>query len=202
MTFVEDTELFFGPETDATELLRDRMDRDIELGISFLLRAQQKHNQNEMRGAVPGKWTGRAPRSQNGSNDDNSNSEDESNSEKESKDPDFSIAEVRVDYVQHSLSAVMAYEAYLLDKLDQEHNSKGFHEKVHEKFHKVAHHVKHHIEKAKASSVFMNYAIIAALGALITLAVCLAYQPFAYVPFPRLFLLAGHRRRRRVKRND
>ena len=78
----------------------------------------------------------------------------------------------------------MAYEAYLLDKLDQEHNSKGFHEKVHEKFHKVAHHVKHHIEKAKASSVFMNYAIIAALGALITLAVCLAYQPFAYVPFP------------------
>lgn len=214
MTFIEDSEVFFGDEHDATELLKDRIERDMDMGIRFLLTTQQKSDRNDMRGAVPGKFTGRQPvfpihRAE--SNDDDPIStkagtyENENENEPESEDKDFNLAEVRVDYVQHSMSAVMAYETFLLDKLEKRHAQKGFHEKVHEnvhkvheKVHKVVHRVKLKINTATASEVFVNYAILGAICLLAIVVICLAYFPWSW---PR-FLARHRRRRRRVKREE
>jgi hypothetical protein len=191
MTFISDREVFFGGDSDATELLKDRMERDVGMGIRFLLDAQQKNNHNEMRGAVPGMYNGRKPVVSSSRAGENSNDE--------SEDENYDLAEVRVDYVQHSMSAVMAYEKFLLKKMEKQHKKKAFHEKVHEKVHKVVHHVKHKFEAATASSAFGNYCILGAVCSLVTIVVCLAYLPRSMIPF----LGRGRRRkRRRVKRND
>ena len=207
LTFVQESELFLGGNTeegvsktdkgDATELLRDRIERDIEMGIRFLLKAQHKSDRNNMRGAVPGKYTGRRPvfsttKNNRAAHDDQKGSEDD--------DEDYYIAEVRVDYVQHSMSAVMAYESFLLNKTQQKR--KRFHEIVHEKVHNVAdpifHHVRRKIDTATRSSTFVNYAILVAVGFLVLVVVGLAYCPASLLPFSRRY----PQRRRRGKRED
>lgn len=205
MTFVQDSEIYFGGGGDGAELLKDRLERDVDTGIRFLLKSQQKNDANNMRGAVPGNFNGRKPVLPPGSSSSHeedaskskSNSNDES-SEDEEHDEDFELADVRVDYVQHSMSAVMAYEAFLIDKLAKRHKGKAFHEKVHEHVHKVVHHVKHKIDVASASSTFVNCAIMGSVCLLLTIVVCLAYLPWSAIPF----LGRPRRRRRRVKRND
>mmetsp|Transcript_6369 Transcript_6369/g.15272 ORF Transcript_6369/g.15272 Transcript_6369/m.15272 type:complete len:200 (+) Transcript_6369:208-807(+) len=199
MTFIQDSEVFFGGRgeeegynsnnnsNDATELLKDRIERDVDMGIRFLLQAQQKSDQRNMRGAVPGKFTGKQPVfSAKGGNDED--------------DEDFDLAEVRIDYVQHSLSAVMAYEAYLLDKIEKRNAGKAFHEKVHEKVRSVAdpiiHRVRNHIDKATSTDANVNYGILGAMGLLVLAVVCVAYMPW-------ICCSSRHRRRkRRIKRSD
>ena len=173
-----------GGESDAAELLKDRIERDVGIGIHFLLKAQQKSKRNNMLGAVPGMYSGKRPVA-------NEDSEDE--------DEDFDLAEVRVDYVQHSLSAVMAYEVYLQNKLETFQDRKGFHEKVHEKVQKVAHHVKRQIDIATASSVFVNYAILASSSLFVCIVVILAYVPWSMIPCLRG---CRRRRKRRKKRRE
>lgn len=83
MSIVKEYEMFIDMEGGEVVPLRQRMLEYIERGVTFLLEAQQKGNENNMRGAVPV----RSPLV---------------------KDKDV---EVRVDYVQHSMSAIIAYEA-------------------------------------------------------------------------------------------
>ena len=186
MTFIKDTELFFGDgEEDATELLKDRMERDIAIGIKFLLKAQVKSDFHNMKGAVPGRFTLKklSPPPNNDGHED---------------DEDFEFAEVRIDYVQHSMSAVMAYERFLLDKKMQHENNKAFHRRVKDNVHKAARHVKHKINNAASSAVFVNYAILATVCIFVILVIALAYLPWSWIPI----LGRSKRRRRRVKRND
>ena len=194
MTFIGESEIFLGGDSDDTELLRDRIERDVGSGIRFLIKAQQKNDRNNMRGAVPGKYTGKIPVLPASANP----ARYEESDDEEKHDSDFDLAEVRVDYVQHSMSAVMAYEAFLLDKLEKRYNQKGFHEKVHEKVHKAVRHVKHKFDAATASSAFVNYVILGAVCLLFSIVVCLAYLPWSWIPC----LGKRGRRRRRIKRND
>jgi hypothetical protein len=69
--------------------LREQIWDDVTLGIQFLLQAQQTSTENNMRGAIPVKFPHRF-------------------------DSDY---EVRVDYVQHSMSAMIAYEKMLHKRL-------------------------------------------------------------------------------------
>jgi hypothetical protein len=194
MTFIQESEVFFGGESDATELLKDRIERDVGTGIRFLLQAQQKTDRNGMRGAVPGKFTGRKPAALPASSAESSNDE----SEDEQNDKDFHLAEVRVDYVQHSMSAVMAYETFLLDEMEKRHEQMAFHEKVHQVVHHAVRHVKHKIDTATASSAFVNYVILGAVCLLVTVVMTLVYLPSSWIPFSA----RHYRRRRRVKRKD
>eukprot|EP00536_Pseudo-nitzschia_multiseries_P003496 jgi/Psemu1/301994/fgenesh1_kg.54_\ len=144
-----------------------------------------------MRGAVPGMYTGKTPVLPS--------KEDASNSEDEHEDEDYQISEVRVDYVQHSLSAVLAYEAFLRAKGQEANAKKGFHEAVHETVRKVAapiiHHVKRRIDTATRSSAMVNYAVLSAVVTLVLAVVGLAYCP-------GLCFGRRRRRKRRVERND
>jgi len=181
MTFIEESEMFFGTEGDSTEPLRNRIERDVGSAIRFLLRAQLKTDYNNMKGAIPGQVT-----------------TEKLDLPEYGEDEDFDFAEVRVDYVQHSMSAVMAYEAFLLDKMEKRHNQKAFHERVNEHVHKAVKHVKHKFDTATSSSVFVNYCILGAVCLLFGVVVCLAYLPSSWIPF----LGRRSRRRRRVKRKD
>ena len=186
MTFIQDSEVFFGGESNASELLKDRIERDVSMGIRFLLKAQQKTDFNLMRGAVPGRFTGKKPAAL------------PPVSKEEEYDEDYDMAEVRVDYVQHSMSAVMAYEAFLLDKMGKRHEQLAFHEKVHHAVHHAVRHVKHKFDNATASTVFVNYAILGAVCLLVTIVLSIVYLPTSWLPFSA----RRHRRRRRVKRTD
>ena len=186
MTFIKDTELFFGDgEENATELLKDRMERDIAIGIQFLLKAQVKSDFHNMKGAVPGRFTLKKL------------SPPPNNDELE-EDEDFEYAEVRIDYVQHSMSAVMAYESFLLDKKLQHENKKAFHKRVNDNVHKAVRRVKHKINTATSSAVFVNYVILATVCIFVVLVIALAYLPWSWIPI----LGQSKRGRRRVKRND
>lgn len=87
LTFIQDSEVY-GDNTN----LRERIWDDVTLGIQFLLDAQQTSTDNNMRGAVPAKY----PYKKGDDDDDD--------------------MEVRVDYVQHSMSAVIAYEQMITMK--------------------------------------------------------------------------------------
>ena len=190
MTFIQDSEMFFSSEKgDATELLINRIERDVGSGIRFLLKAQLKSDNYNMKGAVPGKFTTRTKLSPPPHSSKSGESDD---------DEDYDFAEVRVDYVQHSMSAIMAYEAFLLDKIEKNHNQKAFHERVHENVHKAVRHVKHKINKVASSSLYVNCIILGSVCCLVILVVCLAYLPLSSIPF----FGKRRRRRRRVKRND
>ena len=82
LSVVKDHELFIDINTQQVAPLRERMLRYIELGVDFLIDAQQTEEANDMKGAIPV----RSPII---------------------KDADNAV---RVDYVQHSMSAVIAYE--------------------------------------------------------------------------------------------
>lgn len=187
MTFIQDSELFFRDEEDATELLKDRIERDVTSGIRFLLKSQVKTDFHYMKGAVPGKFTTKKL----------SPPPLDSNDDRHENDKDFDYAEVRIDYVQHGMSAVMAYEKFLLDKIEANHSNKAFHKRVHENVHKAVRDVKHKIHKAASSSIFVNYAILATVWLVAILVICLAYLPWAWIP-----IVGGSKRRRRVKRKD
>lgn len=83
LSFVKDYEMYIDEEGHTVLPLRERMMRDINLGIDFMLQSQQQTDENNMQGAVPFKFPMKYE----------------------------SDMEVRVDYVQHSMSAVIAYEA-------------------------------------------------------------------------------------------
>jgi hypothetical protein len=80
-----------GSETYVGGFLRERIWNDVTLGVKFLLASQQTSDNNNMRGAVPARFPYRAK-----------------------FDEDI---EVRVDYVQHSMSALIAYERTMLSML-------------------------------------------------------------------------------------
>lgn len=82
LSFVKDYEVFIDEDTHIVLPLREKMRHHIELGIGFLLQSQQQTHHNNMKGAVPAVYP--------------AETEDD--------------GEVRVDYVQHSMSAVIAYE--------------------------------------------------------------------------------------------
>jgi hypothetical protein len=83
LSVVKDHEIFIDVNTQKVAPLRDIMVRYIEIGVDFLLDAQQTEEANNMKGAIPA----RSPII---------------------KDVDSAV---RVDYVQHCMSAVIAYEA-------------------------------------------------------------------------------------------
>lgn len=85
MTFVRDDELFVADWVPKVERLRDRMLYFIEMGVDFLLESQETDTTYNMHGGVPAKYPTKR--------------EDDK--------------EVRVDYVQHSMSAMIAYEKFL-----------------------------------------------------------------------------------------
>lgn len=86
LSFVRPTEMFTSDKEDNAETLLDRMHHDIRLGISFLLESQDTSTEYNMHGGVPVKYPAETSRAK----------------------------EVRVDYVQHSMSAMIAYEKLLL----------------------------------------------------------------------------------------
>ena len=147
LTFIQDSEVYLGDPDHAdttTELLRDRIEHDVTWGIQFLLHAQHTTTEKGMRGAMPGKVR---PQIKGGTSHEAA--EEESSSD-DQEDP--LLTEVRVDYVQHSLSAVIAYEAYLLQKeqvhQDQKHRQ-SFHTNMSDKVHKVQATVTEHVHTAQ-----------------------------------------------------
>ena len=84
-TFVRDDELFVVDWDPKVERLQDRMLYFIQLGVDFLLESQEENTSYNMQGGVPAVYP--------------------ADSDKKK--------EVRVDYVQHSMSAMIAYEKYL-----------------------------------------------------------------------------------------
>ena len=85
LSFVGPHEMFTSDKESRAELLRDRMNHDIRIGVSFLLDAQETDTNYNMHGAAPKCFP--------------------------SEDKD--AREVRIDYVQHAMSAVIAYEKLL-----------------------------------------------------------------------------------------
>lgn len=85
LSFVREHEMFTSDNEEGAERLLDRMHHDIRAGINFLLNSQETDESNNMHGAVPVKFPSE----------------------------DHKAKEVRVDYVQHSMSAMIAYEKLL-----------------------------------------------------------------------------------------
>mmetsp|Transcript_6662 Transcript_6662/g.10994 ORF Transcript_6662/g.10994 Transcript_6662/m.10994 type:complete len:520 (-) Transcript_6662:241-1800(-) len=85
LSFVRPSEMFASDREDHAETLLDRMHHDIKLGISFLIESQDTSTMHNMHGGVPVRYP-------------SANSK---------------AMEVRVDYVQHSMSAMIAYENLL-----------------------------------------------------------------------------------------
>ena len=88
LSFVREEEMFVSDMEDKAEKLLDRMRHDLRLGISFLLESQETDETYNMQGGVPVKFPAEDQRAK----------------------------EVRVDYVQHSMSAMIAYEKLLLSE--------------------------------------------------------------------------------------
>lgn len=88
LSFIRETEIFVGEREHVAEPLRERMLHDVKAGIAFLLGSQETDDAYNMQGGVPEKYP---PSKQND-------------------------REVRVDYVQHSMSAVIAYENLVLNE--------------------------------------------------------------------------------------
>lgn len=96
LTFIRQSEIFTSDAENISKPLRKRIVEDVSLGIQFLLSSQQTIVENNMLGAVPERFPVGV-----------------SNADKDSN--------VRIDYPQHSMSAVLAYEKiFILDKQMQE----------------------------------------------------------------------------------
>ncbi|KAG7339085.1 hypothetical protein IV203_025815 [Nitzschia inconspicua] len=89
LTFIRESEMYIGEDEHIAQPLRERIEEIIEYGVKFLLDAQELSSINNMQGGLPERYPIKDP-------------EEESN--------------VRVDYVQHSMSAIIAYEQYVLEK--------------------------------------------------------------------------------------
>ena len=152
LTFIQDSEVYLGDPDHAdttTELLRDRIEDDVTWGIQFLLHAQHTTNEKGMRGAMPGKVQPGVAHPATEETEHEAAEEESSSDDPE----DPLLTEVRVDYVQHSLSAVIAYEAYLLQKdkvqQDQKHRHSSFNTKLSDKVHNVQATVTEHVHTAQ-----------------------------------------------------
>lgn len=192
-----------GHEGTTTELLQDRIEHDVTMGIRFLLNAQQHTNTNHMRGAVPGKYNptttnkiSTTKRENSGNSGSGSVDTDESTSseeEEEGEDEEHNLSnEVRVDYVQHSMSAVIAYEAYLLQKEEKAkakqkeyHNHNTFQTKVQEKVNGVTDHIKKEMRRGrnklttttKISDTFANLVLVGILLFFVCIILYIVYLP-------------------------
>mmetsp|Transcript_28553 Transcript_28553/g.32660 ORF Transcript_28553/g.32660 Transcript_28553/m.32660 type:complete len:163 (+) Transcript_28553:1-489(+) len=119
LTFVKDDEMFL--EENDVELLRDRMVFWIQHGADFVTKSQynkdNNNNNKNMFGGVPRKFPQKS----------------------------HDQMEVRIDYVQHSMSGIIALEQFLLGE--------GAYapEKKDTKIRKVASSMKNHITKAQDS---------------------------------------------------
>ena len=80
--------MFKSDEENVVKPLRDRIFEDVSQGIEFILSSQQTSTENNMLGAVPVRFPPKA-------------------------DSALKDSSVRIDYPQHSMSAVIAYEAYV-----------------------------------------------------------------------------------------
>jgi hypothetical protein len=90
LAFVRDSEMFVSEEEQIVKPLRERIVEDVTQGIRFLLSSQQRTTENKMLGAVPERY----PKTLSNAHGDGN---------------------VRIDYPQHSMSAVIAYERFVLD---------------------------------------------------------------------------------------
>jgi len=88
LTFIREGEVYVGEEEHIAQPLRERIEESVALGVRFLLDAQQSSTENNMQGGVPACYP-----------------------VKHTDD-----AYVQIDYVQHSMSAMMAYEKFVHDK--------------------------------------------------------------------------------------
>ncbi|KAL3896351.1 MAG: hypothetical protein SGARI_007197, partial [Bacillariaceae sp.] len=163
------SEMFIGEEEQIAQPLRERIEESIEYGVKFLLDSQELASNHQMDGGVPERYPIKNPEQD---------------------------ANVRVDYVQHSMSAMIAYEQYVQEK---KHSGgkllrkgmkklKKFRESVVEKVHH-----KKGLNRGDAvivnADAGMNYFVLLIVFALILGVVILVYQPHK-------------KKRRRLKRRD
>lgn len=80
--------MFVSEQERVVQPLRDRIIHDVKLGVRFVLGSQQTTTKNNMLGGVPERFPAK--------NDGDGN--------------------VRIDYPQHSMSAMIAYERFLLEE--------------------------------------------------------------------------------------
>ena len=94
LTFIAESELFNSHKEKVAKPLRERIFEDVSKGIEFILSSQQTSTDNNMLGAVPIRFPPKA-------------------------DSAVKDSSVRIDYPQHSMSAVIAYETHLLSSPNQ-----------------------------------------------------------------------------------
>mmetsp|Transcript_22243 Transcript_22243/g.52345 ORF Transcript_22243/g.52345 Transcript_22243/m.52345 type:complete len:244 (+) Transcript_22243:39-770(+) len=90
LTFIGESELFKSDKENIVKPLRDRIFEDVSQGIGFILSSQQTSTENNMLGAVPVRFPKKT-------------------------DSALKDSSVRIDYPQHSMSAVIAYETHVFD---------------------------------------------------------------------------------------
>ena len=88
LTFIGESELFKSDKENVAKPLRERIFEDVSKGIEFILSSQQTSTDNNMLGAVPVRFPPKA-------------------------DSAVKDSSVRIDYPQHSMSAVIAYEKHV-----------------------------------------------------------------------------------------
>ena len=209
-----------GLEDGTTELLRDRIEYDVAMGIRFLLNAQHKSNHNNMRGAMPGKYVPPITTTTTTTTTNKSNLKklvdidngDEENEEEEEEEEQNMTTEVRVDYVQHSMSAVIAYESYLLEKqqriIDDESGTKKSNFK--NKVRGVADHITKHIRSKihnknnpnATNDTLANFALLGILMFFVLIIIYIAYMPSLLSSSSLKRLFNTRRGKRRIKRKD
>ena len=205
-----------GLEDGTTELLRDRIEYDVAMGIRFLLNAQHKSNHHNMRGAMPGKYVPPITTTTTTTNKSNlkklvdiDNGDEENEEEEEEQNM---TTEVRVDYVQHSMSAVIAYESYLLEKqqriIDDESGTKKSNFK--NKVRGVADHITKHIRSKihnknnpnATNDTLANFALLGILMFFVLIIIYIAYMPSLLSSSSLKRLFNTRRGKRRIKRKD
>jgi len=226
LTFIKESEIYMGDEgieDGTTELLRDRIEYDVAMGIRFLLNAQHKSNRNNMRGAMPGKYIPpKAVVDSNVNNDDTDTDDEEDDEEEENM-----TTEVRVDYVQHSMSAVIAYESYLLEKqqriIDESSDGINNNSNDNNNFKNKVHDVADHITKRIRSRMILpntmtttmtnnnndtlaNFALLGIILFFVLIIIYIAYMPsllgLSSSSLKRFFNKKRRGGRRRIKRQD
>jgi hypothetical protein len=170
LTFIRDSEVYVGEDERVVQPLRERLEEVIEYGVKFLLDAQELSTSNLMQGGVPARYPIK-------------NADDDAN--------------VRVDYVQHSMSAIIAYERYLLEKKSGTKLMRNGLKKLKNIRDNVAGkiHSKHHKNRGDAviADAGTNYVLLAFIFAVIAAVVMLVYKPI---------FLRRQSRQSKVKRRD
>jgi hypothetical protein len=150
LTFVKEHEMFIGEEEHIVEPLRDRIEESVAHGIRFLLGAQQVALDNNMQGGVPERYP--------------SHNEDDTN--------------VRVDYVQHSMSAMIAYEQYMKQKKNDKKLMRRGMDRLKKIGKDVADRTKKVVNKnGPNGDSYVNYLLLIVLFVAVALIAAVVYMP-------------------------